>query len=55
MTFYDFSENLVGLRDMTRKTIVTYNADVSTFLGRTNFYPKKWFYFAYSTGAVFTY
>ena len=31
-----------------------YFAGVSTFLEHTYFYPKKWFYFAYVTRAVFT-
>ena len=40
---------------MTKNFFVPYFADVSTFLGCTYFYPKKWFYFLHVTGAVFTY
>ena len=29
--------------------------DLSTFLRRTYFYPKKWSYFFHRTGAIFTY
>ena len=54
LKFYDISQNLVGLRYMGKKFFfVLYFADFSTFLGRTYFYPKKWFYFVHVTGAVF--
>ena len=41
---------------MTKEVLfVPYVADVSTFLRRSQFLPKKWFYFVHVTGAIFTY
>ena len=42
----------LALGTCQKKCFCFYSADVTTFLGRNYFYPKKWFYFVHVTGAV---
>ena len=55
LDFNSLGKSLMSMRKRSGPNIEPWETPFSTFLGRTYFYPKKWFYFVHVTGAVFTY